>query len=330
VFLRKYGQEIIDRLGGKRIHPAWAVPGGVRDPISTADRDEMRAGIPEALRRARVGIDLFKRQLDEHPEEVRSFGNFASMFMGLVKPDGAWELYRGNLRIVDQNGRIVADQLDPTRYDEYIGEAVEPWSYLKFPFYRPRGYPDGMYRVGPLARLNVCMYIGTPLADQELAEFRSYGRGAVLSSFFYHYARLIEALYASERMEELLNMPEILDTHVRAEASVNAHEGVGIVEAPRGTLIHHYKVDERGSMKWANLIVATGHNNLAINRSVQQVAERFVDGNELKEGAVNRVSAVVRAYDPCLSCSTHAFGQVPMQLRLLSHDGSTLQQITAD
>ena len=202
-----------------------------------------------------------------------------------------------------------------------------PDSYLKAPYYKPMGYPDGAYRVGPLGRLNVAEQCGTPEADTELAEYRQRLGRIVQSSFFYHYARLIEALYGVERMEQLLEEPTILDRHVRAEAGVNALEGVGIIEAPRGTLIHHYKVDENGAMKWANLIVATGHNNLAINRSIQQVAERFVDGNQFQEGMVNRVSAVVRAYDPCLSCSTHAFGQTPMRMRLYGADGQILDEV---
>jgi len=202
-----------------------------------------------------------------------------------------------------------------------------PDSYLKAPYFKPLGYPEGIYRVGPLARLNVAETCGSGEAERELQEYRQRLGRVVHSSFFYHYARLIEALYAIERMEELLHLPEILDTHVRAEAGVNALEGVGIIEAPRGVLIHHYRVNERGAITGANLIVATGHNNLAINRSVQQVAERFVDGARLKEGALNRVNAVVRAYDPCLSCSTHAFGKPAFRLRLVGAAGQVLQEM---
>jgi NAD-reducing hydrogenase large subunit len=253
-----------------------------------------------------------------------------TMHAGLSDYDGRLQLYDGLVRFRNAEGDIVATITRALDYSKYIGEASMPDSYLKAPYFKPLGYPEGAYRVGPLGRLNAAESCGTPEADQELQEYRHRLGRIVNSSFFYHYARLIEALYACERMEELLNMPEILDTNVRAEAGVNAREGVGIIEAPRGVLIHHYKVDSGGAITWANLIVATGHNNLAINRSIQQVAERFVDGNELKEGAVNRVSAIVRAYDPCLSCSTHAFGQVPMQLRLLAPDGTTLDQVMAD
>jgi len=196
-----------------------------------------------------------------------------------------------------------------------------PDSYLKAPSFQPLGYPDAIYRVGPLGRLNVAARMGTPEADVELDKYRQRLGRIVQSSFLYHYARLIEALYGVERMEELLSEPLITDTHIRADAGVNANQGVGIIEAPRGVLIHHSKVDDNGSITWANLIVATGHNNLALNHSIRQVAEQFVDGAQLKEGAVNRVSAVVRAYDPCLSCSTHAYGGPAVNLRLWSPQG---------
>jgi len=221
----------------------------------------------------------------------------------------------------------VADKLDPTNYQEYMGEAVEPDSYLKSPYYKPRGYPEGIYRVGPLARLNIADRCGTPRADQEWAEFRELDRGAVLSSFYYHYARLIEIIYGIERIELLLNDPDILSKHVRAFAGPNNLEGIGVSEAPRGTLIHHYKVDENGLMVWANMIIATGHNNLALNRGVLQVAKHFVNGNKLTEGMLNRVEAVVRAFDPCLSCSTHAAGHMALQIKLLDPDGVVLDEL---
>jgi NAD-reducing hydrogenase large subunit len=329
IALRKFGQQTIERLAGERIHPSWTVPGGVNKPLPADDRDTILSGLPLARSIIRRTLKTFKAMLEQFPAESESFGNMPTLHAGLTDHDNRLQIYDGIVRFRDAGGASVATIARPSEYSQYIGEATVNDSYLKAPYFKPLGYPEGAYRVGPLARLNVAETCGTPEADLELIEYRQRLGRMVHSSFFYHYARLIEALYASERMEELLNMPEILDTHVRAEAAVNALEGVGIVEAPRGVLIHHYKVDDRGAMKWANLIVATGHNNLAINRSIQQVAERFVDGNELKEGAVNRVSAVVRAYDPCLSCSTHAFGLVPMQLRLLSPEGRTLQQITA-
>ena len=196
-----------------------------------------------------------------------------------------------------------------------------PFSYLKAPYFKPLGFPEGIYRVGPLARLNVATHCGTPQADIEFAEYHQRFGKVVQSSFHFHYARLVEIIYALERLEALMDSPSILDTHVRARAGVNALEGVGIAEAPRGILIHHYKVNEAGAITWANLIVATGHNNLAISRSVDQVSRHFIHERKLQEGVLNRVSAVVRAYDPCLSCSTHADGAYPVEIRLVDSDG---------
>jgi NAD-reducing hydrogenase large subunit len=247
-----------------------------------------------------------------------------------VGPDGSLRLYDGNLRFIGPDGAIVADQVKPDDYAIYIGEEALTDSYLKAPFYKPLGLADGIYRVGPLARLNVADRCGTPEADVELAEYRQRLGRIVQSGFHYHYARLIEAMYALERMQELLDDPAILGTKVRAHAGVNNLEGIGVIEAPRGTLIHHYRVNDDGAMTWANLIVATGHNNLAIGRGITQVAKRFVDGNKIQEGALNRVSALVRAYDPCLSCSTHAQGTVPMVLQLVGPDGELLDELRAE
>jgi NAD-reducing hydrogenase large subunit len=324
--LRQFGQQVIESLGGKRIHPSWVVPGGVNEPLAAAQREPILAALPDVIRLAERSLAWFKEQLERYREEVQSFANFPSCFMGLVNAAGGLEHYDGGLRIVDSRGEIVADGLDAKNYQTFIGEAVEPWSYLKFPYYKPRGYPEGMHRVGPLARLNIVNKCGTARADREWAEFRRLGDGAVLSSFHYHYARLIEILYALERLEELLSDPDILNAHVRAFAGVNSLEGIGAAEAPRGTLIHHYKVDDQGLITWANLIIATGHNNLAMNRGVLQTARRFVNGRQLSEGMLNRVEAVIRTFDPCLSCSTHAVGQMPLLIQLVGADGSVLHE----
>jgi NAD-reducing hydrogenase large subunit len=324
--LRKFGQEVIEVLGGRKIHPTWAVPGGVNTPLSKVASEQILAGIPEAKATTRSTIDVFKKALDSHQEEARVCGNFPSLFMGLVTADGGLEHYDGHLRFVDATGSIVADGLDPARYEEFIGEAVEPWSYLKFPYYKPLGYPGGMYRVGPLARLNVASHCGTPLADLELAEFRQLGRGAVLSSFHYHYARLIEILFAIEKIEEILSRPEQVGGDVRAFARRNRYEAVGCSEAPRGTLFHHYKVKDGGLMTWANMIIATGQNNLPMNRTVLQLARHFLDGKKLGEGLLNRVEHGIRAFDPCLSCSTHALGRMPLEVDLLGPSGEILDR----
>lgn len=325
--LRKIGQQVIELISGKRIHPAWVVPGGVNAALSIDHRDRMRQMLPEALEIISRTLTTFKQSLTKFRDEIQVFANFPTLFMGLVDAEGNLEHVQGRLRIIDARGHIVADGIEPAEYRDYIGEAVEPWSYLKSPYYKPLGYPEGIYRVGPAARLNVCNGCGTPLADQEWAEFRSLERGPVLSSFYNHYARLIEILFSIETMAKLLDDPALLSPRIRAFAEPNFLEGVGCVEAPRGTLIHHYRVDDNGLMTWANLIVATGHNNLAMNRGVLQVARRFITGADVPEGALNRLEAVIRAFDPCLSCSTHVLGRMPLVIRLLRPDGTIIREI---
>ncbi len=325
--LRKIGQQVIELLSGKRIHSAWVVPGGVSAPLSAERRGIMLQMIPEALEIITRTLTTFKKSLEKFRDEIQIFANFPTLFMGMVGEEGNLEHVQGRLRIVDAKGHIVVDGIDPADYQEYIAEEVEEWSYLKFPYYKPMGYPEGIYRVGPAARLNVCNGCGTTLADQEWAEFRSLERGPVMSSFFNHYARLIEILFCIETMQNLLQDPALLSPRIRAFAQPNFLEGTGCVEAPRGTLIHHYRVDENGLMTWANLIVATGHNNLAMNRGVLQVAKRFITGTEVSEGALNRLEAVIRAFDPCLSCSTHALGRMPFRIRFRKRDGTVLREL---
>lgn len=331
--LRQFGQVVIEQLGGRKIHPSWAVPGGVRSNLSDAGKAEIRAQLPEAKTTILNTLERFKQQLESLRQEAHIFGNFPSLFMGLVSPDGTWEHYDGQLRFVDSGGNIIADRLDPGRYQEFIGEAVQPDSYLKSPYYRPLGYPDqaehcrlesGLYRVGPLARLNVCDRIGTPLAEQELQCFRQHG--TVNSSFFYHYARLIEILTCIERIDVALDDPDLQSDQLRARADVNQREAIGVGEAPRGTLFHHYKIDENGLLTQVNLIIATGQNNLAMNRTVAQIARHYIHGPEIPEPLLNRVEAGIRAFDPCLSCSTHAAGQMPLHLQLISAQGEVLHQ----
>jgi len=327
IALRKFGQQVIEWLAGERVHPSWTVPGGVNAPLAPEVRDRIRAGLLGAKAIAHRTLDFFKGAVEEFAEEIASFGNAPTLYAGLVDAGGGLQLYDGRLRFKDAEGAIVADQVRPRQYARYISEATLSTSYMKAPYYQPLGLAGGAYRVGPLARLNVADRCGTPEADAEFAEFHQrYGRVAQ-SAFHYHHARLIEVIYALERMEALVEDSAILDTHVRAHAGVNALEGIGIIEAPRGILIHHYKVDEQGAIRWANLIVATGHNCLALNRSIRQVCDRFIDGNHLSEGMLNRVSAVVRAYDPCLSCSTHAMGLPDLHVRLVGADGAVLDEV---
>jgi NAD-reducing hydrogenase large subunit len=328
--LRQFGQEIIEALGGRKIHPAWAVPGGVRSALPSEGREKIRAWLPEALSTARNAIGLFKNSLKSCSEEIHAFGNFPSLFMGLVGPDGSWEHHSGKLRFTDGSGSIIADGLDAQNYRDFIGEAVEKSSYLKSPYYKPLGYPEGMYRVGPLARLNVCQRMGVPEANEELLFFKTHGYGAVTSSFLYHYARLIEILASIEIVQRDLDDPDLQSDMLRADAGVNRLRGVGVSEAPRGTLFHDYTVDRNGLIQKVNLIVATGQNNLAMNRTVAQIASHFLHGTEIPESVLNRVEHGIRCYDPCLSCSTHAVGQMPLLVHLINATGDVVREIRRD
>jgi NAD-reducing hydrogenase large subunit len=328
IALRKFGQEIIERLGGKRVHPAWVVPGGVSSPLEAEQRDAILATVPDARGRAVRTLDWFKANVASWAEEASVFGSFPSLYMGLVHETGNAAYSDGELRVIDSDGQILMDRANPRPYWDYIGEAVEPWSYLKSTYYKPLGYPAGLYRVGPLARLNVVDQLGTPRADRELSEYRQRLGRYPSSSFQYHWARLIEVLHCIDMVESLLSDPDILGEDVRARAAINSREGVGVSEAPRGTLFHHYRVDENGIVQWVNLVIATGHNNLAMNQAVLQVARHYVQGRDIKEGALNRVEAVIRAYDPCLSCSTHAVGQMPLEINVLGSDGQLVRRIS--
>ncbi|MCL4789327.1 MAG: Ni/Fe hydrogenase subunit alpha [Verrucomicrobia bacterium] len=326
--LRQFGQEIIEILGGKKIHPAWAVPGGVRAPLTKEGRERIRQWMPEAFATTQAAFDVWNKTMETHRRELQIFGNFPSLFMGLVSEDGTWEHHGGRLRFTDSSGSIIADQVDPQKYFEVIGESVQSSSYLKSPYYLPLGFPDGIYRVGPLARLNVAEQMGVPRADAELKKFTKLGRGAVTSSFLYHYARLIEILAALEYIELYLDDDELLSDYLRADAGINSLRGVGASEAPRGTLFHDYTVDRNGLLQKVNLIVATGQNNLAMNRTVAQIARHYVKGDEIPEPLLNRVEHGIRCYDPCLSCSTHAAGQMPMRVQLIAPDGTVIHEVT--
>jgi len=325
--LRKFGQRIIELLGGKRIHPSWAVAGGVLEPMTAGARAEILTGVPEALESVRIALDRMKSLLDQFPDEAEHLGTFPSLFLGMVSESGGLEHYDGRIRISDAEGNVVAEGLDAQRYFTYIGEASEEFSYMKFPYYKPLGHPGGIYRVGPLARCNIATHAGTPLANRELREFKQRAAGgAVCQSFHYHLARLVEMLHCVEKIEEICSEPGILDERVRAQAGQNRTVGVGASEAPRGTLFHHYEVDETGLMKKANLIIATGQNNLAMNKAVEQAAKRFVNPARLTEGMLNRVEAAIRCYDPCLSCSTHALGRMPLEVEVRDRRGHLLDR----
>ncbi|XOB61937.1 Ni/Fe hydrogenase subunit alpha [Campylobacterota bacterium DY0563] len=326
--LRAFGQKIIETLGGKRIHPTWIVPGGVSHEISEETKDNILEQIPEAMQIAQNTLKYYVQNLHKFQKEISSFANFPSLFMSIVNKKGKLEHYDGLLKFIDSEGNVLADKIDPKDYKDYIGEAVEEDSFLKSPYYKPFGYEKGMYRVGPLARLNVAEKCGTPLADIEFERFKNLNNGKpVLNSFYYHYARLIEIIYAIERIEELLNEKQTLDSQIRAHANINRNQGVGCSEAPRGTLFHDYKADKNGIITGVNLIIATGNNNLAMNQGVKQVAQTFVDGNNIKDGDLNRVEAVIRCFDPCLSCSTHALGIVSSNIEIRDYNKNIIETI---
>jgi len=327
VALRKYGQNIIRVVGGRRIHPRFAVPGGVNKALTAEERDQLLQPIDEMINYMQEGLAIAKGWLESHQEIVQRFANFSSGYMGLVKPeDGSLELYDGQVRLIDHHGELL-EQFEGSEYLSYIAEHVEDWSYLKFPYYKKKGWPGGVYRVAPLGRLNVADRISTPLANEEFKKFKALSEGPVEPSLYMHYARLIEAVYAAERARELLEDPDILSTDLRAQSQGLTGEGVGVIEAPRGTLFHHYWTDDTGKLTRVNLIVATGHNNWAMSKSVELVAKEFVDGANLTEGMLNRVEAAIRAYDPCLSCSTHAVGQMPLEITLYDFQGQELDRI---
>jgi NAD-reducing hydrogenase large subunit len=328
--LRQFGQEVIEQLGGRKIHPVWAIPGGVRSGLSADGRDRIRLLFPEAMEAARSALADWKGLLDRFQEEAAAFGDFPSLFLGHVGPNGEWEHYDGKLRLTAADGTIVADQVEPSRYAELFAEVVEPDSFLKSPYYRPLGMDDGSYRVGPLARLNICSHFGTPSADAELGEYRQRLGRTVTSSFHFHYARLLEIFAAIERIGQTLDDATLTGTRIQAHAGVNRLEAVGAGEAPRGTLFHHYRVDEDGKVLFVNLLIATGQNNRAMNQTVAQIARRYIRGPKIPEGMLNRVEAGIRAFDPCLSCSTHAVGAMPIRIRLVGPEGDLLDEVVRD
>lgn len=328
ISLRKFGQEIIARLGGRRVHPDFAVPGGVNSALSAKDRDAILADIDTMIGYVQDGVGVIKAWMESHREDLDKFAVFSSGYLGMVSPNNEVQFYDGDIRLVDANRKQV-DQFDGRQYLDYIGERVEPWTYLKFPYYKKLGWPAGTYRVGPLGRLNAAERMATPLAQEEYKLFQQVRGGSVVEgTLYYHYARLIEDLYAVEHVRELLEDPDILSTDILQTGPVTNREGVGVIEAPRGTLWHHYWVNENGQLERVNLIVATGNNNYAMTKAVDMVAKTYIDGKNVTEGALNRVEAAIRAYDPCLSCSTHAVGQMPLEVTIYDSAGDEVNRIS--
>jgi len=327
VALRKYGQEIIAKVGDRRIHPTFSIPGGVNKTLSSQTRDEILKDVDEMIAITRVGLSIFKDWAAKNKEDIDKFAVFKTGYMGLVTPKNSLELYQGDIRLVGQDGKQL-EKFDANDYLENISEHVEDWSYLKFPYYKKMGYPDGVYRVGPLGRLNAVDQIDTPLANEEFKVYRAMNDGKPIeNTLHYHYARLIETLFAIERVKVLLDDPDILGKDIMNTKQNFKGEGVGVIEAPRGTLLHHYKVKENGQVEKVNLIVSTGHNNWAMSEAVDSVAKTYITGPEVHEGLLNRVEAAIRAHDPCLSCSTHAVGQMPMIVDILDKDGNLIKEL---
>lgn len=331
VRLRKYGQEIIGALGGRKIHPNFAVPGGVNKTLKRAERDAILAGADEAIETTQLGLAVMKDWAEKNREDIEKFAVFKSGYFGLVTDEGGLELYDGSCRLIDADGNRL-DEFDGRDYLDYISERVEDWSYLKFPYYKKMGWPDGVYRVGPLGRLNVAEKIDTPLANEELKAFKALNDGEpVENTLYFHYARLIECLFAVERVKVLLDDPDISSTDIQNTRREYTGEGVGVIEAPRGTLFHHYKANAHGQLERINLIVATGHNNWAMSKAVDSVAKAYiVGGQEITEGLLNRVEAAIRAHDPCLSCSTHALGQMPIVVDIVDAEGAVVNTLKRD
>jgi len=321
---RWLGAEMLDIVSGKSIHPVTSVPGGFSKPLRPEEVEKLKPMANEVLEFAKFSIDFAKKNIfPQYLDAVKTIGVIETGFLGTVKDDGALDLYDGKLRMMTPDGKY--EDFTYEQYTDYIAEHIEPWSYLKFPYMKKAGgfsmdleSPKGIYRTNTLARINVCDYIPTPLAQKELEEFRAnFGRPAQLT-LLYNWARLIELLHNAEKVVELLNDPEITSTDIRVPVKPREARGVGCVEAPRGTLIHDYETDANGIVKNVNLIVGTTHNNAPINMSVKKTAKSLIKEGKYDQGILNRLEMAIRAYDPCLSCSTHKLdGTLPVKVEIV-------------
>jgi len=316
VMMRKYGQELIKATAGKKIHGTGAIPGGINKNLSIEERDTFLKEIDKITGWARSAVKIARDYTMEHLEELKDFGSFESNHTSLVREDGAMDLYHGRLRSIDADGNKIIDDIDYTNYLDYIAEEVRDWSYMKFPFIKSLGPEKGWYRVGPLARVNACDFIDTPEAEEARKVFMSLTKGKPNNiTMAYHWARMIEILHAVEKIKELLNDADLQGNDL-VVIGERREEGIGLIEAPRGTLFHHYRVNEDDQVVMANLIVSTTNNNEPMNRAVQGVARDHLSGKEITEGLLNSIEVAIRAYDPCLSCATHAMGKMPLVVEL--------------
>jgi NAD-reducing hydrogenase large subunit len=321
--LRKAGQDIVDTIGGGRLHPISCIPGGMTKPLDNFTRVELLRNLIPAIKIAQMGVKMVKDIYAKHQSRFDTFASFPSLYMGMVRDDKL-ELYDGPVRIVDETGGTVAE-FKASDYLTQLQEETDPRSWTKSVHFSAKGSGGGSYRVAPLARLNIAKSIATPLANAEFNEYKEVGGGKpIQQSLFYHYARMIELLYAAEQAKELLTDPEILGTEVRIPVKRQAGEGVGALEAPRGTLFHHYTANDDGRVTKVNLIVSTAHNKTAMNTAITDVARTIVKDGKIPEQALNRVEMAIRCYDPCLSCSSHAYGKMPLEVKVVSHEGETI------
>ena len=328
ILLRKFGQEVIRHTAGKRIHGTGAVPGGVNKSLTITERDVLLKDIYQMVSWSRDAVHLVKQLHHQHPELYNSFGAFRANFMSLVGFDGSLDLYHGRLRARDENGKVLFDGVDYQDYSQLIAEEVKNWSYMKFPYLKVLGTEKGWYRVGPLSRVQNCDFISTPLAEIERRDFVAYsGVMPMHAPLGYHWARMIEMLHAAEMIKDLLHDDDILGSDLMATGE-RGFEGVGVIEAPRGTLIHHYRVDEQDLVTMCNLIVSTTHNNQAMNEAVRRVAQQYLHGHEVTEGLLNHIEVAIRAFDPCLSCATHALGKMPLEVEVLDATGLCLSNLS--
>ncbi|MDD1791623.1 Ni/Fe hydrogenase subunit alpha [Enterovibrio sp. ZSDZ42] len=333
--LRKWGQELIVAVLGKRMHGISSIPGGVNNNLSIEQRDRFLNGdddllsIDQVIDYAQDALNLFYEYHEEHRDEIDNFGITKSLDMCLVDDNGDVDYYHGKMRVVDENKQVVLE-IDYHDYLDYFAEATESWSYMKFPYLKSLGREAGAVRVGPLARLNVTRRYNTPMAQEALERFHDYTNGKSNNMTLHtNWARAIEILHSAELIKDLLNDPDLQGESltITPEKGAWTGEGVGVVEAPRGTLLHHYRADEAGNMTFANLVVSTTQNNTAINRTVKAVAEEWISGNtEITEGMMNALEVGIRAYDPCLSCATHAMGEMPLHITLLDAEGRLLDE----
>ena len=327
VMMRKFGQELIKATAGKKIHGTGAIPGGINKNLSIGERDSFLKDMDQMLEWSRGALKIAKDYTVENLSTVADFGSFDSNHLSIVRPDGSYDIYDGGLRAQTAEGEKIFDHVDNEVYHEYIAEEVRSWSYMKFPFIKSLGPEKGWYRVGPLARVNNADRFDTPEAEAARQEFAAVTDGKPNNiTMAYHWARMIEILHSCEKIQELLNDPDLQGTDLVVKGE-RRDEAVGIIEAPRGTLFHHYKVNENDQITMANLIVSTTSNNEPMNRAVQKVAADHLSGKpEITEGLLNHVEVAIRAYDPCLSCATHAMGQMPLVVELYDHTGALVDE----